>query len=106
MSKIILISIVVGTSLLAVANSFDECSRKIPDWFTCENDNDCIIIANPCGHPTASTNKKYSNEAMKCNASQGSVLACPTWTGIGSGETKAKCLKKVCSAEKVQAKAK
>ena len=104
MDKIFLISMIFGFTMSANGDAFDSCQNKNPKWFECEKNKDCAIIANPCGHPTAAANTKYSKDAEKCNITQGAALSCATWDDMRGGKTKAVCQKKICLAEKTPTK--
>lgn len=90
---------IFGFTMSANGDAFDSCQNKNPKWFECEKNEDCAIIANPCGHPTAAANTKYSKDAEKCNITQGAALSCATWDDMRGGKTKAVCQKKICLAE-------
>lgn len=104
--KILFVIIIFGISFSASSNAFDSCQKENPKWFECEKNEDCVVISNPCGHPTAAANKKFSKEAEKCNIHKGAVLDCASWSDMGGGKTQSFCKNKVCYAEKTPPKGK
>jgi len=92
-----LLILLLGLSLNISANPYTYCQEKEPSWFTCEKNSDCIIISNPCGHPTAASNKKFSDRAENCNIQRGASLGCVSWNVMGSGKSEAICKNYVCS---------
>ena len=104
--KMLFMSIVLGISFSASSSLFDSCQKENQKWFECEKDHDCVVISNPCGHPTAAASKRFSKEAETCNIHKGAALSCASWSDMGGGKTQAFCKNKICYAEKISTKTK
>ncbi len=88
--------------VLLQAGPFEACQKENPTWFRCTQDSDCVVISNPCGHPTAAAHKKFSAKAEQCNIQKGAALGCVSWETMGGGKTQAVCRNKVCTTKPVQ----
>ncbi|MFN5539806.1 MAG: hypothetical protein ACK481_07110 [Candidatus Melainabacteria bacterium] len=82
------------------AFAMSECGVQNPFWFSCKKDSDCVVISDPCGWPTATSNNKFKNDAKNYNYCRGAVLDCVQYLEVRDGRFVAKCIKGRCSAIK------
>ncbi|MGH1468795.1 MAG: hypothetical protein ACRBBP_07950 [Bdellovibrionales bacterium] len=94
-----IVTVFIYIPIFANSNPYEFCQKKEPSWFKCKNDLDCQIISNPCGHPTASANKKFSTIVEKCNIQRGADLSCISWESMGGSKMEAVCQGSFCMAK-------
>ena len=56
-----------------------KCKTWNPRWSQCKSNDECVVISNPCGWPTSSANKIFSDDAFKCNRIEGAAMDCVEW---------------------------
>lgn len=83
------------------AQALDRCRKNNPGWLECRVNSDCVIISNPCGHPTDAANARHRKLAEACNAEVGRAIGCPSSKEKIELVPKAICQNKVCSVEKI-----
>lgn len=91
----LILCLLVLVSFDAKADAFDECRSANANWYSCDNDSDCVVVLDPCGWPWESANKQFSQEAEQCNVVAGSVLGCVRY-GESMGTHTPKCVDNVC----------
>ncbi len=95
MKKMICVLLFVFHSV-AVSADLENCGDWKKDWAKCERNEDCVVVTNPCGWPTASANTTHAEEASACNIRAGAALSCVSWSDMKGGERAAVCENGLC----------
>ncbi len=81
---------------LEAFTSDDGCGARIGAWSICEHTEDCVVVADVCGHPVDSVNKRFQKEIRTYNSCKGAVLDCAEYQEARDGKFTAACAGKRC----------
>ena len=84
-----------GQCRLAFESESEEMWRK-RSWFSCSQDNDCVVIENGCGW--SCVNQKYKVEAERYFVKQSTMIECMEHSEAFHGQ--AKCIESQCVCNK------